>query len=193
MSGYEQFGDWWGERARMAWDAIAMRPTPRAGTARSIPAWMLHVMDMPFMEEVTGHEPGSFAREPEHVYLAFQEFCGSCYNDQFIPRNPLTMGGHGFESSAPRQATTGAERVVVAGREIASPEDVARDLETFVFPWRQKEIESYDPDDPVRIGKMVADECAVQRQLGPNILKGPSGSLARSPARNGRWSRSAFA
>ena len=169
MSGYEQFDGWWGERARLAWDTIAMRPT--AG----IPAWMLHVMDMPLMEEMTGHEPGSFAREPEHVYIAFQEFSGSCYNDQFIPRNPLTMKAHGFAPSAPRQATTGAERVVVAGREISSAEDVARDLETCVFPWRQREIESYDPDDPMRIRQMAADECAVQRQLGPNILKGPYG------------------
>ena len=151
MSGYEQFDGWWGARARLAWDTIAMRPTPRVGTTRSIPAWMIHSMDMPFMEELTGHEPGRFAREPEHVYIAFQELCGSCYNDQFIPRNPLTMESHGFGSSAPRNATTGAETVVLDGMEIASPEDVVEHMERFLFPWRQREIETYDPDDPARI------------------------------------------
>ena len=167
MKGYEQFGDWWGERARMAWDALAMRPT------RGVPSWMLHVMDMPLMEELTGHEPGSYAREPEHVYLAFQELAGACFIDQYLARNPLTMGSHGFGASAPRNATTGAEHVVLNDMVVDSPEAVVEHMERFVFPARPREIESYDPDDPVRIGKMVADECAVQTQFGPSILKGP--------------------
>ncbi len=96
MTGYEQFGDWWGERARLAWDTLAMRPTAGIGS------WMLHVMDMPLMEELTGNEPGSFAREPERVYLAFQKLAGACFIDQYIPRNPLTMEAARLTAPAPR-------------------------------------------------------------------------------------------
>jgi len=167
VTGYGQFGDWWGERARLAWDTIAMRPTAGIGS------WMLHVMDMPFMEELTGNEPGSFAREPERVYLAFQNLAGACFIDQWIPRNPLSMGAHGYESSTARQATTGAERVVVDGMEIDSPEAVIEHMERFVFPERRRRIEAFAPDDAMRIRRMVAEECEVQRLLGPDILKGP--------------------
>jgi len=130
---------------------------------------------MPLMEELTGNGPGSFTREPERVYLAFQHLAGACFIDQYIPRNPLTMESHGFAANAPRNATTGAEQVVVDGVEVDSPEGVIEHMERVVFPGRQREIESYDPDDPARIGQMVADECAVQRQFGPDLLKGPHG------------------
>jgi hypothetical protein len=169
IDGYGQFGDWWGERARLAWGTIAMRPTAGIGS------WMLHVMDVPLMEELTGNRPGSFACEPERVYLAFQRLAGACFIDQYIPRNPLTMGSHGFGAAAPRSATTGAERVVVDGMEIDSAEDVVEHMERFVFPARQREIEFYDPGDPLRIRRMVEAECAVQREFGPDLLKGPYG------------------
>jgi hypothetical protein len=44
--GYGALEDRWGERARLAWDTIDMKPT------RGIPAWMLHVMAVPFL----GHQ-----------------------------------------------------------------------------------------------------------------------------------------
>ena len=175
MSGYEQFGDWWGERARLAWDTVAMRPTAGIGS------WMLHVMDMPLVEELTGHKPGSFAREPEHVYLAFQHLAGACFIDQYIPRNPLTMESHGFAAGAPRNATTGAEQVVVDGMEIGSPEDVIEHMERVVFPRRAQAIEDHDPDDPDAVRRLIEGECAVQRHFGPDLLKGPYGGFYSFP------------
>ena len=169
MKGYEQFGDWWGERARMAWDALAMRPT------RGMPSWMLHVMDMPLMEELTGHEPGDYARDPEHVYLAFQELAGACFIDQYIARNPLTMGSHGFAASAPRNATTGAEHDrprrhrhrLARGRRRAPgavrlPRAGAGDREL-----RSRRPGPHRQDDRRRVRRAAA--------VRPDILKGPYG------------------
>lgn len=163
----EQFMGTWGERAQLAWDALAREPT------RGIPSRGIHVMDVPFVEQVTGRAPGDYARDPDAVYLAFQALAGTCYIDQYIPENPLTMGQEGFEPSSPRSATTGAERIVVDEMEIASPEDVVEHMERVVFPRRATEIESFDPDDPARIEQMVAAEREVQRRFGRDILKGP--------------------
>ncbi len=167
MRGYEQFEGAWGERARLARDTIALEPTT------AIPSKTLFVMDMPFMEEVTGRRPGDYARDPEGVYVAFQRRAGTCFTDQFIPRNPLTMGPDGYESSAERGATTGAERIVLDGIEIDSPEAVLEHMESVLFPRRAEEIASFDPDDPARIERMISGQCDVQRLLGTDILKGP--------------------
>lgn len=175
-AGYEQFAGIWGDRAQLAWDTLAMKPV--AG----IPAWMVHVMDMPFMEEMTGRAPGAFARDPDEAYLAFQRLAGACFIDQYIPDNPLTMGQDGYESSTPRKATTGAERIVLDGMEIASAEDVVEHMEQSVFPRRAQEIAAFDPDDSTRIERMVASECAIQRRFGGNLLKGPySGGFQSFP------------
>jgi hypothetical protein len=130
---------------------------------------------VPLMEELTDNEPGGYAREPERVYLAFQKLAGACFIDQFIPRNPLTMEAHGFRAASPRNATTGAEQVIVDGMEIGSPEEVVEHLERVVFPRRAWEIETFDPGEPGRIRSMVEAECAVQRTFGPDLLKGPYG------------------
>ncbi len=53
-------------------------------------------------------EPGGYSRHPVQAYLAFQRAAGACFIDQFIPRNPLTMGPEGYESDVDRTATTGA-------------------------------------------------------------------------------------
>ena len=50
--GYQAFEGGWGRRARLAWDTIQMKPT------KGIPARTVHVMDVPFVEEMTGHAPG---------------------------------------------------------------------------------------------------------------------------------------
>ncbi len=157
----------WGPRARLAWDTIAMKPTS------GVPASMVHVMDVPFMEQVTGRRPGDYARDPEGVYLAFRKPAGSCFIDQFIPRNPLTMGQAGFEGDADRGAATGAERIVVDEMVIDSPEAVVEHLEQVVFPRREQEIAEFDPEDPERIEDLIAGERRVQERFGPDLLKGP--------------------
>src|SRR3990167_1665488 len=90
----------WGERARMALDVIEGKAT------HGIPVWLVHVMDIPFMEEMTGRAPGDYERDPDEVYLAFERLAGVCYIDQYIPDNPLTMGRAGFDEHATRSITT---------------------------------------------------------------------------------------
>ena len=164
---YKAFEGLWGERARLALDAIAGKAT------RGIPVWLVHVMDIPFMEELTGHAPGDFERNPDEVYLAFEKLTGVCYIDQYIPDNPLTMGPTGYQEGANRTITTGAGHIELDGIAIDSPEAVVEHLERFVFPRREQKQKKFNPDDPAVIGKLVARECAVQRKFGFNLLKGP--------------------
>jgi len=145
MKGYKEFADGWGEGAQLAWDTIQMKPT------RGIPIWVLNVMDVALVEQMTGHSPGDFARDPDTVYIAFQKHAGVCFIDQYIPENPLSMGQNGFDSTTRRKATTGAERIVLDGIEIDSPEDVVEHMERFVFPRRVREMESLDPNAGGRI------------------------------------------
>ncbi len=167
MTGYEQFRDTWGEPARLAWDTLQMRP------ARGIPFWMVHTMDIPFLETHAGCPPGSLARDPEGVYLRFQQTAGACFIDQWIPRNVLTIGQHGYEASTQRTATTGAQQIVRDGIVIDSPEAVVEHMEKIVWPARQQEIETFAGCVPSLKEKLVTQEVAIQRFLGPDILKGP--------------------
>ncbi len=164
---YESLAGRWGGRAQLAWDTLAMKPV------RGIPGWIVHVMDVPFIEQATGRRPGDFAADPETVYLAFQQLAGACFIDQFIPTNPLTMEQDGFSSATPRKATTGAERVVLDGIEIDSPEAVVEHMETVVFPRRAAEIEAFDADAPARLAELIESEASLQRRFGGDLLKGP--------------------
>jgi hypothetical protein len=122
------YGEPLGDRAQLALDTIAMKGT------REIPLWMVHVMDMEFIEDFTGHARGDFRRDCQKVYLEFQHRCGVCMIDQFIPDNPLSMQPEGFASDAARSATTGIARIVRDGMEIDSPEAVVEHIERFEFP-----------------------------------------------------------
>jgi len=132
------------------------------------------------MEQATGFPPGDYARDPDAVYLGFQRYAGTCFLDQYIPENPLTMGQEGYSGSAARGATTGAERIVIDGMEIASPEDVVEHMEQSVFPRRAEAIASFGRRRSERIARMLDDECATQKRLGPGILKGPYGGAFQS-------------
>ena len=167
LSGYGQFDGQWQERAELAWRTLRLEPT------RGIPSWIFHTMDMPFMEQEAGAAGGDYAREPENVYLAFQHRAGTCFIDQFIPNNPLSMESHGFGASTRRGATTGAGRIELDGMVIDSPEAVALHLERFAWPRLRDEIGRTKPDDPARIAALVEQELTVQRRFGPNMLKGP--------------------
>ncbi len=167
IRGYKAFEKTWSPRARLAWNTIhGERP-------KGIPSWMLHVMDVAFVEEVTGNAPGAFARDPDTVYLAFQRFAGTCFIDQYLPANPLTMTDTGFDAGTERTATTGRHDLVLDGIRIDSPEAVLEHLETKTFPRRARRIATFDPGDDAEIERLVAIECAIQRRFGPDILKGP--------------------
>ena len=77
--------------------------------------WMLHVMDIGFLEDTAGHPRGAYRRDPDTVYLDFQRAIGASMIDQYLADNPLTMAAHGYEGDVPRTATTGAERIVLDG------------------------------------------------------------------------------
>lgn len=173
--GYEQFAGHWGENARLALDTIEMKP------ARGIPSWTCHPMDAPFIEEMIGRAPGDFRSDPDGVYIAFQQAIGTCYIDQYLAENVLSMSHGGFESDTPRSATTGAQRIVRDGIEIDSPEAVVEHMERCVFPARKREIESFNSNDPALVAALVDGECALQKKLGHNILKGPYGGFFSFP------------
>ena len=164
---YKDYAGSWGERARLALDVIAGKPT------RGIPVWLVHVMDIPFMEQMTGHAPGDFARDPGRVYLEFEKLAGVCYIDQYIPDNPLTMGQAGYDEHAARSITTGGGVAELDGIRIDSPEAVVEHMERFVFPARARKLATFDPDDSAVIDGLIAQECAIQHQFGFDMLKGP--------------------
>ena len=165
--GYEQFEGQWEERAQLAWDTLAMKPT------RGIPHGMLNIMDWALLETLAEANPGDYERAPEDVYLAAQRKLGACYCCQWIPRNPLTMRAHGYQSDTDRGATTGTETVVVDGRTIASPEDVAEHLEQIEFPRMIQKSNETDPDNAEAVAALIAQEVKVQDLFGTNLLKGP--------------------
>lgn len=169
-TGFGEFAGTWGENALLAWDTLAMNPR------KGIPSWIVHTMDVPFMEEMTGHSPGEYRRDPHRVYLAFQRLCGTCFIDQYIPENPLTMGERGFESSTGRGPTTGAEAAVLDGIRIDSPEAVVEHLERWVFAQLECAIRDTDAAGEDTTAKMIESECATQRRFGPDMLKVPYGS-----------------
>lgn len=154
--------------ARLALDTIERRPTD------GIPTWLLNIMEHAHLERLAGAEPGAYARDPEGVYLACQRAIGVCLIDQWIPRNPLSMGERGFEGGA-KGATTGAERIELDGIVIDSPEAVVEHLERFEFPRLAAAAASFNPT--ARRAEILAQEIAIQDQIGEHILKAPYGFL----------------
>jgi hypothetical protein len=169
--------------ARLALETIRQRPTT------GVPSWMLHVMEHAEIERLAGVHPGAYQREPEATYLAMQRRIGTCLVDQYIPLNPLEMGAGGYEGAvgmrvedrvphAVEQGTTpcadggascGAGQVVCDGIVIDSAEAVVEHLECVEFPRLLRMIFSFEEDKRVR--GIVDDECAIQAELGPEILK----------------------
>ena len=156
-----------GENARLAADTLAMKRT------RGIPTLMLHVMDISFQEQRSGHPQGSYRNDPDTVYLDFQRTVGAGMIDQYIPDNPLSMGKLGYQSDTEHTATTGAQTVVLDGITIDSPEAVVEHLERVVFPRIEEAIAATDPDDPKVVAALIDHEREVQNLFGPEILKAP--------------------
>jgi len=173
-----------GKGARLALDTLEMKPT------RGIASWMLHVMDIAYLEKKSGHAPGSYRGDPDAVYLDFQRAAGTCMIDQYLADNPLSMGVHGFECGTERSATTGAEAVVLDGIAIDSPESVVEHMERFVLPALDTSIAETNAtvcrgltncDDAQAAASLVREEYRMQELLGPEILKVPYG-IVRFPA-----------
>jgi hypothetical protein len=156
-----------GSNARLAADALEMKPT------HGIATWLLHVMDMTFQEQFTGHPPGSYRENPDGVYLDFQRAIGACMIDQYIAQNPLTMADYGYESGTERGASTGVEAVVLDGITIDSPEAVAEHLERFVLPALEKDLAETNPDDSAAVARLIQGEQDTQTLFGPSMLKVP--------------------
>ncbi len=150
------------ETARLALDTLYQRPV------KGIPAWFINPMEHAHIERLAGAGPGDYKRDPHKVYLRALVNVGVCAIDQFIPENPLSMGGHGYEG-AKKGATTGAEEIVRDGMVIDSPEAVAEHLERFVFPALERGIRDFDEE--ARAREIVAKERAIQEEVGPTMLK----------------------
>ncbi|HHN47042.1 MAG TPA: hypothetical protein ENN09_06325 [Planctomycetes bacterium] len=150
------------ENAELARKALRMEPTD------GIPQKALNVMDIPLLEEIAGAAPGDYRRDPVSVYLDFQRAAGTCFIDQFIPENPLTMSSEGYTPDTKRTATTGAAAIELDGIRVDSPEAVVEHMERFAFPELAKAAaETPSPQ------KLVEKEASAQDLFGPDILKVP--------------------
>lgn len=156
------------ETARLALATIHGEP------ARGIPSWLLNVMEHEHIERLAGVARGEYRRRPTEVYLAKQRAIGTCLMDQWIPDNPLTMGSEGYEGGA-HGATTGASEIVCDGIRIDSPEAVVEHLERFVFPALLSAAEAVDEE--ARAREIVEQENALQRVVGPTMLKSGYGFI----------------
>ncbi len=148
--------------ARLAYDTVLRKPT------NGVPNYMIHVMEHESIDALAGAPAGTYVRKPEETYLAFQRAVGTCILDQWIPKNPLTMEAHGYESRE-KGATHGAERVVVDGILIDSPDSVVRHMHEVAFPRIRARIAAFNED--ARVREIIENERAIQRTLAPTMLK----------------------
>jgi hypothetical protein len=158
--------------SQLALDTILQIPT--AG----IPSWLLNVMEHAHIEHLAGVLPGDYRKNPEEVYLEFQQSIGTCLLDQWIPENPLTIGRFGFEVDADtrNKATAGKEPIVCDGLRIVSPESVVEHLERFTLPRIRQSIAEFD--ESRRITEIIESETTLQHRLGPAILKSGYGFVS---------------
>ncbi|MCL6519153.1 MAG: hypothetical protein K6T99_04930 [Armatimonadetes bacterium] len=157
------------QSAQLALDTILQKPT------KGIPSWMLHIMEHSHIERLAGVESGEYMANPEETYLAMQRNIGTCLLDQYLWDNPLTMGNKGYENRN-HGATTGAQEVIVDGMVIDSAEAVVEHMEKFVFPKLQAAVASFDED--ARSKQIIEREHAIQKRLGPTILKSGHGFVS---------------
>ena len=165
--GFQQYEGKWEANAQLGWNTLAMKAT------KGIPNRSMNVMDWGLLEEIGGHEPGSYEKNPERVYLDFQLACGACFNDQWIPENPLTMTQSGYDSSKEREATTGAEEIIRDGMKIDSPEAAAEHMEQFVFPKLAGELEEAGKYVSEKVTTLIDTQVHIQELFGMNMLKVP--------------------
>ncbi len=152
--------------ARLALDTLAGEPV------QGIPSWLLNPMEWRMIDRLAGLPEGSYARDPEPTYLRMQQAIGTCLLDQWIPKNPLSMGERGYEQRTDT-ATTGGGPATVDGRLIDSPEAVVAHLEEVVFPDLIAQTEAFDAAaEDALVTRIIAQERSVQTRLGTGMLKG---------------------
>jgi len=115
-----------------------------------------------------GMKNPDYVHDPEAVYLRALREVGANSIGQWIPRNPLTMAEHGYETEV-RTATTGAEHIEVDGMAIEEPEDVVEHLERFEFPRLEKAAAEFDLE--ARVREIGLSEYRIQMQIGTDFLK----------------------
>ena len=157
--------------AQLALDTILRKPTV------GIPTSCINIMQHDQLERIAGADPGEYVKHPEEVYLACQRAIGICLLDQYIPRNPLTMGRYGFEadSETRNKATTGLTEILCDGISIDSPDSVVDHMERVLFPNLRQQILKFDEEK--RVNEILEGENAIQIVLGPNILKSGYGFI----------------
>jgi len=161
-------------RRKLALDTVLGRPT------RGIPAFWIHCMEWSMIDRLAGLPEGSYEANPVPAYRKMLENAGCCAVDQWIPRNPLTMGRDGYDGAKKaRTATTGLKELVLDGMRIDSPEAVVEHLERFAFPALEAETARFDEDAAVR--RMLEGEERMRAEAGPWMLKLPYMELAAFP------------
>lgn len=148
---------------KLATDTIFRKKT------RGIPTFLVHLMDIPLLEEIAQVPAGQYEKEPEKTYLKYVWNIGVNCLDQFIPENPLTMTQKGFDSKTKKGPTTGLKDFVLDGITIDSPESVVEHIEKFHIPSIQKAIKEFDEEKTVQ--SIINQEKTIQKKLGKNILK----------------------
>ena len=117
---------------------------------------------------LTGMKDPDYVSNPVAVYAAACRAVGAQFSDQWIPYNPLTMRERGYVDTE-KQASTGAEEIVVDGMRIEEPEDVVEHMEKFVFPRLEQKIADFDHEARVReIGLSEYDQ---QMEIGLDMIK----------------------
>jgi hypothetical protein len=163
----------WQPNAQLAWDTIELKPT------RGIPSWLLNVMEWKSLDILSGHPEGSYAQNPEQVYLDFQHQIGTCMLDQWIPTNPLSMGCHGYEAPS---ANANQQPVIVRdGMLIDSPEAVVAHMEKHLFPQWREFARTLALEEEKSVQALIEQENTVQSLFGPNLLKVPYGGFQSFP------------
>lgn len=148
--------------AQLAYDTILRKKTD------GVPSAWINVMEHSMIERFAGVSEGTYRKEPEETYLAFQKAIGACILDQWIPCNPLTMAEKGYKNRE-KGATTGAEHIEVDGVTIDSPESVVEHMESIAFPKLKKAAEDFNGETRVR--QLIEQEKQIQDLFGPDILK----------------------
>lgn len=149
--------------------------------ADGIPTTWVNLMDVPLLERWSGHAPGSYRVQPEVVYLDFQRAIGVCMIDQYIPRNPLSMGSCGYDDSAELRPTMGVREIRCDGMLIDGPEAVAAHLETVELPRLRRLVAETRADDDHAIQRLIEGERTVQEVVGDGMLKVPYGGFQAFP------------
>ncbi len=154
------------KNAQLARDTIRREPTDGIAIGG-----LINPMEWSMIDRLAGLPEGSYEENPVPVYRQMLKSCSCCMVDQWIPRNPLSMGSHGYEDDAPRTATTGAEDIVVDGCAINEPEDVVSHMESHVFPELEKAIANQPDDEDQAVADIIQRERDAQSEIGPTMLK----------------------